>query len=538
MWRRALLVSTFGISLGLAGCCRSANGPASANLAGINADGEVRPASHASDEAYDHQSENRLLNVQDHPLSTFSIDVDTASYSNVRRFLRQGQRPPVDAIRIEELINYFSYNDPQPEQGTPLSVSAEVAACPWNRIHRLVRIGLKGKTILQSERPPANLVFLIDVSGSMNHPQKLPLVKQSIKLLTKHLGESDHVGIVVYAGAAGLVLPATSAANLDRIHAAIDSLRSSGSTNGASGIRLAYDVARSNLTPGGIHRVILCTDGDFNVGVTHPQDLQQLIEEEARTGVFLTVLGYGMGNLKDSTMEMLADRGNGNYGYVDNLSEAQKLLVEQMSGTLITIAKDVKIQVEFNPAKVAAYRLIGYENRRLRDRDFQDDTKDAGEVGAGHSVTALYELILVGVSAGSDPAEEHQRYQSLHANAAEPSETDAPGQRSRELLTVKLRYKDPAGDESRLTEFSVIDRGLTFEEASANLRFAAAVAQFGMLLKNSVYSGNSTFEDVIVTARSAIDLDPRGHREEFLELAKRAQSLVSENRQLVRRDPQ
>jgi Ca-activated chloride channel family protein len=527
------------IALGLvfvAGCGKTAvKYMTSENSASTNNDRQDRLTNHAFDEAYEHHPENRLRNVKEHPLSTFSIDVDTASYSNVRRFLRQRQLPPADAVRIEEFINYFSYDDPQPESGTPFSVNAEVADCPWNPLHRLVRIGLKGKTIAESERSSANLVFLIDVSGSMNNPKKLPLVKDSIKLLTQQLGESDHVGIVVYAGAAGLVLPATSTANKARILQAIESLQPGGSTNGASGIQLAYDVARENFVPGAINRVILCTDGDFNVGITSPQDLQQLIEREARTGVFLTVLGYGMGNLKDSTMELLADRGNGNYGYIDSLAEARKLLVEQMSGTLIAIAKDVKIQVEFNPAKVSAYRLIGYENRRLADRDFNDDTKDAGEIGAGHSVTALYEVVPTGISAGSKPAVDRLRYQSTRSKTAEPVETKDADAVSRELLVVKLRYKDPDGDESRLIEVPVVDAGLTFGAASPNLRFAAAVAQFGMLLTNSDYRGDTTFDEIIGTAKSAITVDQNGHRTEFLELVKLARDLRNEQQRLLAR---
>lgn len=487
-----------------------------------------------TEEAYQQIPENQQFDVRNHPLSTFSIDVDTASYSNIRRFLQLGQLPPVDSVRIEEMINYFSYDDPEPSGGDPFSVNTEVAACPWNAVHRIVRIGLKGKTVAESERPPANLVFLIDVSGSMNDPRKLPLVKQSLKLLTQRLGHSDHIGIVVYAGAAGLVLPSTSAANRSQILAAIDSLQPGGSTNGAMGIRLAYDIAKQHFASNQINRVVLCTDGDFNVGITSQRQLQELIEREARSGIYLTVLGFGMGNLKDSTMEMLADRGNGNYGYVDSLLEARKLLVEQMSGTLMTIAKDVKIQVEFNPANVESYRLIGYENRQLAHRDFNDDTKDAGEIGAGHSVTALYEISLVDSTsnkAGVDPL----RY----AGATEsdpPAVKDESNARSDELLFVKLRYKSPEGTESRLIQVPVTDNGQAFAAASSNLRFAAAVAQLGMLLRHSEYAANTTFDDIISTASSALGRDPGGHRTEFIRLAKLAQDLSIDGQRLARRN--
>lgn len=490
------------------------------------------PASEPTNEAYKHQPENRVLSVKQHPLSTFSIDVDTASYSNVRRFLRMGQLPPADCVRVEELINYFRYDDPQPDGNDPFSVNVEVAGCPWNAAHRLVRIGLKGKTIDRDDRGAANLVFLIDVSGSMDHPKKLPLVKASMKMLLEQLNESDHIGIAVYAGAAGLVLPPTSAANKERIIAAIDRLQPSGSTNGASGIRLGYNVARQNFVPGGINRVILCTDGDFNVGTTGPGELQQLVESEAKSGVYLTVLGYGMGNLKDSTMEMLADRGNGNYGYVDNIAEAKKLLVEQMSGTLITIAKDVKIQVEFNPAQVAGYRLIGYENRALANRDFRDDTKDAGDVGAGHSVTALYEVVPTGAPLVTDTTTEPLRYQQTSAAQADPIETNPRVAVSDELLMVKLRYKEPDGQQSQLLEYPVVDRGVPFEGASSNLRFAAAVAEFGMLLTKSKYCGEATFDDVISKATESGSIDSDGHRAEFLELVRLARDLTVE-KQLV-----
>lgn len=529
-------ICAVGLALGLvwvAGCGEAAK--MSTVPLWENQANESQPAIEPTNESYKHLAENRIVNVKQNPLSTFSIDVDTASYSNVRRFLRMGQLPPADAVRVEELINYFTYDDPQPDGECPFSVNLEVAGCPWNGAHRLVRIGLKGKSIDRGERGPANLVFLIDVSGSMNHPKKLPLVKASMKMLLEQLDESDHIGIVVYAGAAGLVLPSTSVGDKQRILAAIDQLQPSGSTNGAMGIRLGYDVARQNFIPGGINRVILCTDGDFNVGTTGPRDLEQLIEREAKTGVYLTVLGYGMGNLKDSTMEMLADRGNGNYGYVDNISEAKKLLVEQMSGTLITIAKDVKIQVEFNPAQVAGYRLIGYENRRLASRDFRDDTKDAGDVGAGHSVTALYEVIPVGAPLVSDATPEPLRYQHTKPVRGDAFENKEPTAVNDELLLVKLRYKEPDGRQSRLLEFPVVDRGQSFEVASDNLRFAAAVAQFGMVLTKSRFCGETTFDDVIATARDCRAIHADDHRAEFLELVKLARELTLEKQLVSRR---
>ena len=499
--------------------------------------GEAVDGLHAANEVYVKLPENSLLATKDQPLSTFSIDVDTASYSNVRRFLRDRQLPPVEAVRIEELINYFPYDDPAPAGNTPFSVNVEIAGCPWNGTHRLARIGLKGKTVTRQSRPQINVVFLIDVSGSMNHPKKLPLVKDSLKLLVDQLGEADHIGIVVYAGAAGAVLPATSATNRERIHAAIDGLSAGGSTNGSLGIRLAYDIARENLVPGAVNRVVLCTDGDFNVGVTGPRELQELIEGQAKSGIFLTVLGFGFGNLKDVTMEQLADHGNGNYGYIDTLAEAKKLLVDQMSGTLVTIAKDVKIQVEFNPAQVAAYRLIGYENRRLATRDFNDDKKDAGEIGAGHSVTALYELIPVGAPVGANKGAEPLRYASNQKVAIEQIQAEPVRQGAlSESLVVKLRYKEPTGDTSRLIEFPTVDTGLAFGAASNNLRFAAAVAEFGMLLSESSYRGNTTYDEIAETAAAVINSDAKGYRAEFLELVRLARDLTNDRRLMSKVD--
>ncbi len=461
-------------------------------------------------ETYAHVIENGILPVVDHPLSTFSIDTDTASYSNIRRFLLQGQLPPSDAVRIEECLNYFTYDYPPPDGDAPFSIHAEVAGCPWNPAHRLAKIGIQGRTVSNEQRPAANLVFLLDVSGSMNHPKKLPLLKESMRLLVEQLGESDHIAIVVYAGAAGMVLPSTSASQAKKIGDAIDQLQAGGSTNGAIGITLAYQTTVENMVPNGINRVILCTDGDFNVGITDRSELTKLIEDKAKSGVFLSVLGFGMGNIKDDTMEGLADRGNGNYAYIDSFNEAKKVLVDQVSGTLVTIAKDVKIQVHFNPAQVAGYRLIGYDNRRLANRDFADDTKDAGEIGAGHSVTALYEIVPA--STPDSDAEAVTNQPSIPRNAGG------------ELFTVKLRYKQPNDQSSQESQFAVTDRGTSFNEASSDFRFAAAVTQFAMLLKNSAHRGQATYDSTLELTDSASN-DAKGYRKEFFDLVRQARGL-------------
>jgi Ca-activated chloride channel family protein len=467
-------------------------------------------------EAYSHIDENPFFEVARAPLSTFSIDVDTASYSNTRRFLRDGQLPPKDAVRIEELINYFSYDYPQPRGDAPFSINAEVSACPWNTKHRLVHIGLQGKRISKEDLPPANLVFLLDVSGSMNSPDKLPLVKSSLRMLAEQLDGRDRISIVVYAGSSGLVLPATSGDRRGEILAALDALEAGGSTNGGEGIQLAYKVAADNFIRGGINRVILATDGDFNVGTTSEGELVRLIEEKRKSGVFLSVLGFGTGNVKDATMEKLSDKGNGNYAYIDDVQEARKVLGEQLGATLATIAKDVKIQVEFNPRQAAAYRLIGYENRLLRDEDFNDDTKDAGEIGAGHTVTALYEVVPFGqkFDAGGVDALKYQKPAEVSANAD-----------SKELLTVKIRYKDPEASASKLLSVWVADAGGTLESASNNLKFSSAVAGFGMLLRDSKYKGDVRYTDVAQLARAAAAADTQGYRTEFIHLVERAQTL-------------
>jgi Ca-activated chloride channel family protein len=467
-------------------------------------------------EAYNTIHDNPFVTVAREPLSTFSIDVDTASYANIRRFLNQNSLPPKDAVRIEEMVNYFPYQDPAPKGDEPFSVNVEVARCPWNADHRLARIGLKGKEIDQSKRPPSNLVFLVDVSGSMNHPLKLPLLKSALTMLVQTLGENDRVAIVVSAGAEGLALPSTSCEHAAEVLSAIDQLQAGGSTNGGAGIKLAYDVAVQNFIKGGTNRVLLCTDGDFNVGVTDRGDLVRLIEAKRQSGVFLSVLGFGMGNIKDATLEQLADKGNGHYAYIDSPDEARKVFVEEIGATLVTIAKDVKIQVEFNPAKVAAFRLIGYENRLLRHEDFKDDTKDAGEIGAGHSVTALYELVPPGKEKdlpGVDPL----KYQQ-----SAPVEG---GPHGKEMLNVKLRYKAPDADTSKPIERGVEDSGKDYASASDDFKFAAAVASFGMLLRDSPYKGSATFPAVLELASASRGPDPNGYRKEFLELVRKAQSL-------------
>ena len=461
-------------------------------------------------EEYGRFQENPFLSVVDNPLSTFSIDVDRASYSNVRRYLNAGQRPPRDAVRIEELINYFTFDYPDPHGADPFSVTTETASCPWNAKNRLLLVGLQARRMKTADLPPTNLVFLIDVSGSMEMPNKLPLVKQSLGLLVNQLREQDRVAIVVYAGNAGLVLPSTSGGNKGAILSAIDGLEAGGSTAGGAGIKLAYRIARENFIDGGNNRVILATDGDFNVGASSDGELEQLIEEKRKDRIFLTVLGFGMGNLKDSKMELLADKGNGNYAYIDDLSEARKTLVHEMGGTLFTVAKDVKLQIEFNPAKVLAYRLIGYENRLLRKEDFHDDSKDAGDIGAGHSVTALYELVPPDgdlALAKVDPL----KYQTS-AVASSP-----------ELLTLKLRYKAPDSDTSKLMTMTVGDESGPFATATDNLRFAASVAELGMLLRNSPYKGQSSFGQAREIAQKSLGRDIEGYRHDFLSMISMAE---------------
>lgn len=465
-----------------------------------------------SGERYAAIAENPFLDVKRAPLSTFSIDVDTASYSNVRRYLNDGQMPPKDAVRIEELVNYFEYDYPQPIGSVPFSVNTEAANAPWNAKHKIVSIGLQGKKVSMEDVPPTNLVFLIDVSGSMNTPDRLPLVKSGLRRLTEQLSAKDRVAIVVYAGKSGLVLDSTN--NRSEILAALNNLEAGGSTNGGQGIQLAYKVALDNFIRGGNNRVILATDGDFNVGLQSDNELVNLIEAKRRTGIFLSVLGFGTGNTNDSMMEKLADKGNGNYAFIDSQAEARKVLGEQVAGTLYTIAKDVKIQVEFNPAKVAGYRLIGYENRLLANKDFNDDTKDAGEIGAGHSVTALYEIIPAGQTIENDGI-------TLKYSPVAPSDSNF----NDELLTVKLRYKEPNGTESKLLTQGLLDRGTSIENASDNLRFAAAVAEFGMLLRGSRYKGTANFGDIGSLAQNSLGSDLKSYRSDFLDLVRKGSRL-------------
>ena len=469
---------------------------------------------------YDRIYENRFLRVTDNPLSTFSIDVDTASYSKVRMYLQRSRLPRPDAVRIEELINYFTYDYQPPADDAPFAARVEVTQCPWAPKHRLARIGIKGKEIAAAKRPFSNLVFLLDVSGSMESPNKLPLLRRGMKMLVDQLGENDRVAIVVYAGAAGVVLDSTTADHKDVILAALDRLRAGGSTNGGQGIQLAYQVALDHYIEGGVNRVILCTDGDFNVGTTGTDSLVRLAETNAKTGTFLTVLGFGMGNHNDAMMEQLSNKGNGNYAFIDTENEARKVLVEQISSTLVTIAKDVKIQVEFNPQEVAAFRLIGYENRILAAEDFNDDKKDAGEIGAGHTVTALYEIIPVGVKSEALGSVDELKYQKK----TKPADAANGG----ELLTVKLRYKQPDGDTSKLLQFPVKDDGKRFGQADQDFRFAASVAQFGMLLRNSQFKGDSNYAALLEIATEAAAGDKSGYRQEFLELVKIAKQLKGE----------
>ncbi len=463
-------------------------------------------------EEYGHFVDNAFRSAEREPLSTFSIDVDRASYGNIRRFISGGQRPPIDAVRIEEMVNYFPYAYPEPTGAHPFSITTEIATAPWNTKHLLMRVGLKGRSVHNESLPAANLVFLIDVSGSMMDENKLPLVKKSLRMLVGQLRPQDRVSLVVYAGAAGLVLPSTSGEHKPEILDAIDRLEAGGSTAGAEGIRLAYQVARKHLLAEGNNRVILATDGDFNVGIPSDGELVRLIEAERAHGVFLTVLGFGTGNVKDSKMEQLADKGNGNYAYVDSENEAKKVLVTEMGGTLLTIAKDVKIQVEFNPSRVRGYRLVGYENRMLAAEDFNDDTKDAGELGAGHTVTALYEVIPAGVDTG----ERIRGVDSLRYQQAPPSAVSS----TTELAFVKLRYKQPTGATSQRLDHPVGDATI---QPSVDLRFASAVAGFGMLLRESEHRGTWTMDDVLATARGALGSDDNGYRKEFVELVGKVQ---------------
>ncbi|MBN2443035.1 MAG: VWA domain-containing protein [Spirochaetales bacterium] len=468
-------------------------------------------------EEYDRIYENRFLNVRDNAVSTFSIDVDTASYANVRRFLKSNQLPYKDAVRIEELINYFTYDYLEPSGTHPFAFFTEVSGCPWNQDHKLIHLGIQGKIISPEQLPPSNLVFLLDVSGSMNDANKLPLLKEAFTLLVNQLREQDRVAIVVYAGAAGLVLPSTPGNQKTTILNALNQLSAGGSTAGGAGITLAYATAQQYYNPKGNNRVIVATDGDFNIGASSDAELTRLIEEKRENGVFLTVLGFGMGNYKDTKMEKLADKGNGNYAYIDTLSEAKKVLVTELGSTLVTIAKDVKIQIEFNPVYIESYRLIGYENRVLAKEDFDDDTKDAGELGAGHTVTALYEIIPAHETIAMTDAQELKYQQTTIKEDAYSSS---------EIMTLKFRYKKPKENTSILIDVPVVDEHLPLSASSDNFRFAAAVAEWGLLLRDSEYKGEGTFDQVLELAQGAKGSDKEGYRQEFIELVKISRALA------------
>jgi Ca-activated chloride channel family protein len=505
-----MVVIGYGAKKDMASESYSRAAPASASYGGRHS--FPRYNDNFNTEGYAGTEENGFKNVANNPLSTFSIDVDNASYSNIRRFINSGVLPPPDAVRIEEMINYFKYDYPEPEGEHPFSVYSELADCPWNSRHQLLLVGLRGKSIDKSSLPSSNLVFLIDVSGSMNVPNKLPLLKSAFGLLVNELRPQDHVAIVVYAGAAGLVLESTAGNKKEVIINAINNLEAGGSTAGGAGLRLAYSVASENFVKGGNNRIILATDGDFNIGESSNGGMERLVEENRDRGIFMTVLGFGMGNIKDDKMEIIADKGNGNYSYIDNLQEARRVLVREFGGTLFTIARDVKLQVEFNPAKVQSYRLIGYENRLLNDEDFNDDRKDAGEMGSGHYVTALYEL----VPAGSDekiPSVDPLKYQGAGRN-----NVTAGNSYQNEYLTIKIRYKKPDGVTSMLMEKPVKNYVNDMEDTSENLRFAAAVSEFGMILRNSEFKGSSSLDEAARLAKSARGEDEEGYRSEFVRL--------------------
>lgn len=483
---------------------------------GIKVRGSVTqiPERKVSDnEEYSLITENQFNNVKRRPLSTFSIDVDAASYSNIRRILTAGMLPPKDAVRIEEMINYFNYEYAQPKDQEPISITTEIGNCSWNPEHKLVKIGLKGRSIEAEKLPPNNLVFLIDVSGSMMDENKLPLIKRSFRLLVQQLRPEDKVSIVVYAGSSGLVLSPTSGKEKELIMQKIDVLQAGGSTAGGEGIQLAYDVAKENFMKDGNNRVILATDGDFNVGVSSDAELVSLIEKKRDMGIFLTVLGFGTGNYKDSKMEGLADKGNGNFAYVDNILEAQKVFVKEMGATLNTIAKDVKLQIEFNPLHVKAYRLVGYENRLLADEDFNDDKKDAGELGSGKTVTALYEII---------PAKSKESIDNI--DTLKYQKTVSQDQiASNEMMTIKFRYKDPKGSESKLIVHPLLAQDETEQKSSEDFRFASSVAEFGMILRDSKFKGKANFKNILTAARESKGIDTDGYRAEFIKLVETAE---------------
>lgn len=500
---------------------------------------EGQHKSYSNAESYAHIVENSFNNTTgSEAVSTFSIDVDTASYANMRRFINNGQLPPPNSVRLEELINYFDYDYPQPEGDDPFSVNMELADCPWNKSHKLLRVGLKGKEVQVDKRPATNLVFLIDVSGSMNNADKLPLLKTGFQMMVNQLGENDTVAIVTYAGNAGVALEPTNGSEKRKINDAIESLKPGGSTHGSAGIKLAYEFAQKNFIHNGVNKVILATDGDLNVGITENGGLVKLIKEKAAENVFLTVLGFGSGNIKDDKMEALADNGNGMYAYIDGIREAHKVLVEEMSSSLVTIAKDVKIQIEFNPAEVTSYRLIGYENRILAARDFNDDQIDAGEIGAGHTVTAIYELVTTDKSSDStSSASMGLKYQldgpdvlkTVPVNVETKVKLSAAA-KSGELLTLALRYKQPEESVSKEKEieYTIKNDQKSFSTASSDFRFAASVASFGMLLRNSKHQGETSTVSILDWAAGAIGDDQSGYRAEFLEIVRKAKSIYAQ----------
>jgi Ca-activated chloride channel family protein len=467
-------------------------------------------------EEYDKIVENPFKDAKQNPLSTFSIDVDNASYSNIRRYLTGNEMPPKGAVRIEEMINYFDYDYPNPTGEHPFNFMTEISVCPWNKANKLLHIGIQGKKLNYEDLKPSNLVFLIDVSGSMSDANKLPLLKKAFMMLVDQLDDRDKVSIVVYAGAAGVVLPSTPASQKDKIKKALNNLEAGGSTAGGEGIILAYDIAVKNLIKDGNNRVILATDGDFNVGQSSTSSMVELIEEKRKSGVYLTILGLGMGNYKDGRMEQISNAGNGNYFYIDNIKEAEKVFVKQMRANMFTIAKDVKIQIEFNPANVKAYRLIGYENRVMANEDFNNDLKDAGELGAGHTVTAIYEIIPAGSSSNvntTDPL----KYQNTNVNDNALN--------SKDIMTIKFRYKPINSDKSILIEKEVKDSNLAFDKTSNNFRFTAAVAAFGMILRDSEFKGTSTYDMIIELAKASKGADTEGYRDEFIRLVEIAKLL-------------
>jgi Ca-activated chloride channel family protein len=468
-------------------------------------------------ESYQKLKENNFINPRKEPLSTFAADVDAASYSNVRRFINSGTLPEKDAVRVEEMINYFQYQLAGPKNGEPVNIVTELTKAPWNITHQLMRVTLKAKDIPTANLKASNLVFLIDVSGSMMGPGRLPLVKASLKMLVDQLRAVDHVAIVTYAGSAGVKLESTPGDEKMKIKSAIEELEAGGSTAGAAGIKKAYEIAKQQFIKGGNNRIILASDGDFNVGESSDESMEELSSKESKSGVFLTVLGYGMGNLKDSKMEILADKGHGNYAYIDNISEARKAMVTEFGGTMFTVAKDVKIQVEFNPSYVQAYRLVGYENRLLEAEDFNNDQKMGGDMGVGHVVTALYEIVPVGVASGLIGTVDPLKYQQQADQAA--------GRRNAELATVKFRYKEPEGEKSKLQQKVVGTTVTELNSVSEDLRFVTAVAELGLLLRDSDFKQKANFDQLIARAKASKGKDEEGYRAEFIRIAENARDL-------------